>query len=260
MKQLVVLAILATVVTVAFVLADPFGLARQATPATDVVAVLAITLETFSLLIPSVALAFLLQRHASGVGQLIGTVTCLAMPMVMLVNAVTYRWIGDSFFSSSMLRAATDLRESLVEHLTINVVLAMGYLLLAITVTITVLWFTSRWIADFWESSRRLPGPGTVFIACVVVTATGGMACLTNLRSVQAAMTQSPFQHPWSVMKLVHSSIEQGAENQQRPSRPSNEVSLATAVLARQQQQRQVALQPSAQVRSSSRPSAGRAG
>ncbi len=252
MKQLVVLAILATVVTVAFVLADPFGLANQST--TNFLTALAITLEAFSLLIPSVALGFLLQRHASGIGQLIGTVTCFAMPIVMLVNAVTWRWIGDSLFSASLWRAVTDLRESLVDHITINVVLAMGYLLLAIIVTIAVLWIASRWIADFWESSRRLPGPGTVFIACVVVTATGGMACLTNLRSVQAAMTQSPFQHPWSVMNLVHSSIEQGAENQQRPSRPSNEVSLATAVLARQQQQRQVALQPSARGQSSALP------
>ena len=254
MKQLVVLAILATGGTVAFVLADPFGLARQATPATDVVAVLAITLETFSLLIPSVALAFLLQRHASGVGQLIGTVTCLAMPMVMLVNAVTYRWIGDSFFSSSMLRAATDLRESLVEHLTINVVLAMGYLLLAITVTITVLWFTSRWIADFWEARRRLPGPGKVFVACFVVAVTGSAYCVVNLRNVRAAMTQSPFQHPWSVMNLVHSTIEQGSNDQQQLARPNKKIPLATAVLARQQQQRQVALQPRARSQSTALP------
>ncbi len=251
MKQLVVLAILATGVTVAFVLTDPLGLTNQATPATNFLTASAITLETFSLLVPSVALAFLLRRHAKEIGQLIGTITCLAMPILILVNAVTWRWIGDSFFSATLWRAATDLRESLAGHITINVVLAMSYLFLAIIVTTAVLWFASRWIARFWEASRRLPGPGRVFLAFVVVAAPGVVFCWTNFQSVRAAMTQSPFQHPWSLMKFLPTTIEQGSEDQPRLSRPSNEIALATVLLARQQQQRHVALQPNVKSQSS---------
>ncbi len=76
----------------------------------------------------------------------------------MLLDAITFHWIGDRFLSPAMWRVVTDLRPVLSGQVTVNVVAAVAIALLGCSVSIALACWTAERIAAAWAAETEAVG------------------------------------------------------------------------------------------------------
>ncbi len=114
-RRVVVLALLATIASMLVAWLHPGRVSLGPSEISWIAA------QAFLLTIPGFVVARLVQKRKPLMASLFGSTLVLAVPALMLLDAITFHWIGDRFLSPAIWLVVTDLRSALVGHVTGNI-------------------------------------------------------------------------------------------------------------------------------------------
>lgn len=203
-----------------------------------------IAAQAFLLTIPAFVAARLICRISQPIASLIGSMWVLAIPGLMLLDSITFHWIGDRFLSAAVWRVLTDLRSSLAGHVTVNIVLSAGIVLLAASFCAALMLWMSDRIGSRWTHHAALPGPTPTYLALLGLTLVVSSPLWVDFQQTRREMARDSARHPFCVSGLL--SFTGGGPAVSDASTADANRSLESAVIARDHQQRQLGIDRSA--------------
>ncbi len=196
--------------------------------------------QSFLLTVPAILLGGWLARSWPRLGWSVGAALAEAVLVVVICDIVTFRWIGERFVSRAMWRILTSLRGSLSGHVTSTMIVSGAVLFIACAAYTAMAWYFSAKIADACSRSNRMPRSttslGISVFGCLLISS----PAIWNGRRTVAEMAEHSARHPVCAFGLVgyHGVGRRAAMNEN--SNPERSSMFATAVTARDHDQRQL--------------------
>lgn len=138
----------------------------------------------------------------------LGACLVIALPVLMLVDGIAFRWMGQRFLSAAMWRLITELSPGLIPHVSAGMITTgIGVVFMLIVITVGLPW-ASRSIAITWEERRPDSRPLVLYLLVGGIVAIGTMPSWWNLRGTRTQMALHSSQHPLCVLRtLPHQSV-----------------------------------------------------
>lgn len=162
-----------------------------------------IAAQAFLLTTPGIVIARLVHKRNPLVASIFGSLWVLAVPLLMLLDAITFHWIGDRFLSPAVWRVVTDLRTALSGHVTVNMAATGAIALLGCSVSIALMCWSAERIADAWANRSTLPGPTLSFLAGLCLVGLFSIPAPVNFPQTRRTMAKDSSRHPLCVFGLV---------------------------------------------------------
>lgn len=159
--------------------------------------------QSFLLTIPGMLAGLLLRRRLPRIASWFGAMLILIVPMLMLLDAIAFRWIGDRLLSQSMWRITTELRSGLLGHVTASMISGAVLLLVACSlIGVTLAWGSIR-VAGWWFRRRPSIGPRAAIVLCGSIALALSAPSLIDFRTTQAEMAEHSTRHPLCVIGAI---------------------------------------------------------
>ena len=154
--------------------------------------------QSMLLTLPGLVVGAAIATRRPQAGAVAGGLCIASVPLLVLSDAVTFSWIGERFFSSSVWRLATSLRESLTNHVSHGTATFAILTVVAFLLGSAAAWWSSGWLA------RRLPWRPALVVAGLAALA-GGLAipALWRFQQTRSDMADCSARHPLCAIGLV---------------------------------------------------------
>lgn len=156
--------------------------------------------QSYCLTWPGIAIGLLLANRAARMSVLCGAGLIFAVPVLMLVDAITFSWIGERFLSSTSWRVVTELRSGLLGHISIAMVIGgIGMILLTTFVSAAAWWLAGR-IATRWQRSENAISPTTAWGLTAALALLIASPALRHFDETKLEMAAESCRHPLCVI------------------------------------------------------------
>lgn len=162
-----------------------------------------IAAQAFALTIPGFVVAGLLKSRLPTLALIAGAALLLAIPVLMLFDAIVFHWIGDRLLSAAIWRIATDLRIALLGHVTFRMLLSAAALLIACSTCVALMLLSAQWIAHQWRRRTHLPGPMIAYAALLLIAGVAAVPALARFPETRRKMARQSSCHPLCVVGLI---------------------------------------------------------
>ncbi len=241
MHEVVAIVGLSCLAVTVIAIGDPLGLAGDGRTSDRSWIALSVASQAWMIGLPVVGGAMLVERFTSYTIRSIVTGVAIALPVLMMLDCVTWRMLGDHLISAAMWRAVTELRDSLSDYASVNVLqrlVGIGFVAFAISV---FLLFFSSLVARQWANHSRLPRPLVVWGICTTLAIVTLIVSMGDRQSSRTEMIVAPFRHPFCVLGVVRHRADN--EPSISPHHQTHPDDFAGSILRRQQQQRLASIQ-----------------
>jgi Sulfatase len=198
--------------------------------------------------LPAVIVANLVCRtRAACVANRLSAIWILALPTLMLLDAFTFRWIGERFLSNTVWRIATLHRSVLLAHVTSGMLIAGGLLIITLALITYTLRRLAYLVAQRWTTRRPTLFPRRVLLWGVILAGLSSAPALWQLSSTREAMWMNSTPHPFCVLGwLAYQRVGTATPERAQANDSSPSVSFEQAIDMRENQLRLVTVAPSA--------------
>lgn len=172
----------------------------------------------------------------------LGTTLLLLLPVIMIFDAVTFRWTGERFLSAAVWRLATELRAGLVGHVTARMLTDAAALVALTAAGLYLLQQMAQRLATTMCDRRWLGSACGIGVAGSLVLLILGALPLLQSKATLASMAQHSGRHPLCVFRLLPDRSVIPIEVV--VATPTGKDDLQRALLRRHNEQRLVSVQP----------------
>ncbi len=165
------------------------------------------------LVLPAWLLGAAVAGRRPKLGECLGGLLMLAVPLLVLCDAITFSWIGERFLSRNVWRLVTTLRESLVDHVSYGTVIFAACTITAFALISAVTWWIAgKMAARAMTRSRLVTGllVGSAFALA--------LPAVWQFGRTRSEMAQYSARHPLCAVGLIgYRGVGQRAEIQTLP-------------------------------------------
>ncbi len=202
--RLVVFALMAAAVIFSIAVLYPSGAsADESTELSFGAAYAMIASQSFMLTLPGLVVGLALGRWLPRLGHSLGAIVIIVFSLIVILDVLTFTWIGERFLSHTIQRILTTLLPGLALHVTRSTVIDTIVAIVVGTLLLMFGWWSAGRIGRRWESSRD---PVSAWITTGVLSVVCGLISLPaiwNGKRTLSEMHRISSRHPFCAVRLV---------------------------------------------------------